>query len=179
MKTFIAKIIKASFISIIMSYALSVYAEVRNPEENFFQKSFGDYPEEIKLARELNKLGILIMFEQDECPYCYRMRTTILNQPAVQDYFKQYFSIFHVDIEGDTEIVDFDGKVMREKDFAFKVNRVRATPVFMFYDLDGKKVARYIGPTSTQDEFMLLGKYVVDKHYLTMSFTRFKQSQQL
>lgn len=171
--------IKISLMSMVLLYAQSATAGLNDPEENFFQKTFGDYKEELDLARGQGKTGILLMFEQDECPYCYRMRTTILNQPAVQNYFRQYFSIFHIDIEGDTEIVDFDGNEMPEKDFAFKVNRVRATPVLMFYDLQGKKIVRYTGPTSSQDEFMLLGKYVVDKHYLKMSFTRFKQSHQL
>jgi thioredoxin-related protein len=118
------------------------------------------------------------MFQQDDCPFCHRMRTTILNQAMVQDYFRQYFMIFHVDIEGDLEITDFDGQQTLEKDFAFRQNRVRATPVFAFFDLSGKRVARYIGAVNDAEEFMLLGKYVVDEKYESMSFNRYKREQQ-
>ena len=166
------------FVALILVFgAFQVNAETKDPEENFFQKSFGDFGEELELAKEQGKIGIMMMFEQDECPFCFRMRTTILNQSHVQEYFRKHFAIFHIDIEGDTEMVDFSGKEMPEKDFAFKVNRVRATPVLMFYDLNGNKIVKYTGPTSSVDEFMLLGKYVIDKQYLSMSFSRYKQNK--
>jgi thioredoxin-related protein len=82
--------------------------------------------------------------------------------------------IFPVDIEGDIEIYDMAGNPIKEKDFAFKVNRVRATPVFIFYNLKGEPVTRYTGPTSGVDDFMLLGNYVVDQEYTKESFTRYK-----
>lgn len=169
-------IVRVALSSLLLASSLC-FADTRDPEEHFFSTSFGDFSEELELAREDEKIGVLIMFEMDDCPYCYRMRTTILNQGAVQDYYRKYFSIFHVDIEGDKEIVDFEGVEMIEKDFAFKVNRVRATPVFMFYDLEGNKIAKYTGPTNDADEFLLLGRYVVDKQYQKMSFTRFKREQ--
>ena len=118
------------------------------------------------------------MFQQADCPYCHRMRTTVLNQVRVQDYYRENFLIFDVDIEGDIEITDFNGQQLLEKDFAFRKNRVRATPVFAFFDLNGKRVARYTGATPDVDEFMLLGNYVVNEIYKTMSFNRYKRDQQ-
>lgn len=153
-------------------------AETRDVDEYFFNQSLGDFSEELELAQEQGKQGILIMFEMDECPFCHRMKTTILNQKHVQDYFREHFLIFSVDIEGDVEVVDFQGKTTTEKDFAFKQNRVRATPVFAFFDLRGKRVARYTGATTSLDEFMQLGKYVAEGHYQRMSFTRYKLEQQ-
>jgi thioredoxin-related protein len=93
----------------------------------------------------------------------------------VQEYYRENFLIFHVDIEGDIEITDFHGQQMPEKDFAFRENRVRATPVFAFFDLGGNRVARYTGATTDVDEFMLLGKYVVDEKFTSMSFNRYKR----
>lgn len=153
-------------------------AEVRDPEAHFFNESFGNFAEELENAKDSDKKGVLIMFQQDECPYCHRMRTTILNQSKVQDYYRQHFLIFHVDIEGDLEITDFDAQQTIEKDFAFKQNRVRATPVFAFFDLNGKRIARYTGATNDVEEFMLLGQYVVDEIYKSMSFNRYKREQQ-
>ena len=114
----------------------------RDPGRYFFNQSFGDFSEELATARQEGKDGILLMFEMDECPFCHRMKTTVLNQPKVQDYFREHFLIFPVDVEGDIEIVDFTGKTETQKDFALKQFRVRATPVFAFFDLDGNLVAR-------------------------------------
>jgi thioredoxin-related protein len=151
-----------------------VHAETRDPETYFFNQTLGDFSDELAQAKAAGKKGILIMFEQDDCPFCARMKATVLNQSEVQNFYQKNFSIFHVDTEGDIEIHDMAGKAMSEKDFAFKVNRVRATPVFIFYNLEGKPVVRYTGPTSGVGEFMLLGQYAVDKKYYEESFTRYK-----
>ena len=157
------------FLGLMVSGSGFAAEKPRDPGQHFFNETFGDFSEE---------LGILVMFEMDECPFCHRMKTTILNQPDVQDYFREHFMIFPVDIEGDVEVVDFQGKTTTMKDFAFKQYRVRATPVFAFFDLDGKyiKRARFTGATKDKEEFMLLGKYVVDGAYKQQSFTRYKRS---
>ena len=150
----------------------------RDPYSYFFHDTFGDFPEELELAREQGKKGILFFFEMDECPFCHRMKDTVLNQPPVQDWFRERFLIFSVDVEGDTEVVDFQGNTMAAKDFAFRVNRVRATPVFLFVNLEGEPVARYTGATRDVDEFMWLGEFVADEHYRDMKFTPFKRAKQ-
>ena len=146
-------------------------------DQKFFDESLGDFSEEMTLAREQGKKGILLFFEMDECPFCHRMKTTILNQPEVIAYFKKHFLIYSVDIEGDVEINDFQGNAITQKDFAFKEHRVRATPVIAFFDLNGQRVARYTGATSTIEEFMWLGEFVVTEAYKTTSFNRFKQEK--
>lgn len=150
----------------------------RDPGQFFFNDSFWDFPEELANARNSGKKGILIMFEMDECPFCHRMKSTVLNQPEVQAYFREHFLIFPVDIEGDVEITDFKGRPTTMKDFAFQQYRVRATPVFAFFDLDGNYIerARFTGATRDKDEFMLLGRYVVDGVYKEQTFTRYKRA---
>ncbi|PLY14314.1 MAG: thioredoxin [Sedimenticola sp.] len=151
----------------------------RDPGQYFFDQSLGDFSEELELAKENGKKAILIMFEMDECPFCHRMKQTVLNQPEIQDYYKENFMVFSVDIEGDVEMTDFKGQVLSQKDFAFKGNRVRATPVFAFFDLNGDPIkgARFTGATNGPEEFMWLGEYVVDGVYNEMSFTRYKRGK--
>jgi len=160
--------------------AATAYADggkPRDPGTHFFNDTFGNFQEELDTARAEGKKGVLLMFEMDECPFCHYMKTRILNQPDVQDYFREHFLIFSVDIEGDIEITDFAGTTTTMKDFALK-NRVRATPVFAFFDLDGNyiKRARLTGKANNSDEFMLLGRYVVEGAYTTGSFTRYKRA---
>ncbi|MBD3620353.1 MAG: thioredoxin fold domain-containing protein [Chromatiales bacterium] len=149
----------------------------RDPYQHFFQDTFGDFQEELEMARDEGKKGVLIFFEMDECPFCHRMKQYVLNQPAVQDYYRENFRIFAVDIEGDIEITDFQGNLTKQKDFAFKQNQVRATPVFAFFDLEGNRVARYTGAPSGVEEFMWLGEFVADGHYNDTTFIKYKRDR--
>jgi thioredoxin-related protein len=159
--------------------AVAAAAADEVPVEGFFNQSFWDFGEELQNARDADKSGILIMFEMDECPFCHRMKNSVLNRRDVQEYFQQHFLVFAVDIEGDIEMTDFDGSETVMKDFAFRQNRVRATPVFAFYDLDGQPIkrARYTGATRDAEEFLLLGRYVVEGAYEQTSFTRYKRQR--
>ncbi len=152
-------------------------AESRDPATHFFDETWGDLQEELATASAEGKQGVLIFFELDECPFCHRMKRSVLNQPGVQAYFRKHFRIFTIDIEGDVEMVDFQGNATTQKDFAFKANRVRATPVMVFYDLEGKEIMRYTGATSGAQEFLWLGQFVTEGHYQKMRFTKYKRQQ--
>ena len=158
---------------------LTVCAAETRDAAAFFNETFGDFHEELQNARDQGKKGILLMFEMDECPFCHRMKRTVLNQAAVQDYFHEHFLVFSVDTEGDIEITDFQGNPTTQKDFALKQFRVRATPVFQFVDLDGNPMprGRYTGATRDTDEFLWLGEYVVGGHAETTTFTQFKKDR--
>ncbi|MHB8166208.1 MAG: thioredoxin family protein [Sulfuricella sp.] len=132
------------------------------------------YHTELAVVRKEGKMGILLMYEQEGCPYCQRMKETVLNQSEVQDYYRQRFLVFSIDIKGDNPRVDFSGKETTEKKFAAE-QRVRATPVFVFYDLDGKPMTRFTGVSKDVNEFMLLGRYVAGGFWKTMPFTKYEQ----
>jgi thioredoxin-related protein len=152
----------------------------RDPYQFFFEQSLGDLTEELEIAREEGKQGVFLFFEMDECPFCHRMKQTVLNQPEVQEYFKQHFHSLAIDIEGDIDIVDFEGSDTTQKEFASK-NRVRATPMLAFYDLEGNRLFKYVGAPSGMEEFMWMGEYIVNQVYLqkddsgrNIRFTRYK-----
>jgi thioredoxin-related protein len=163
---------------IILSLSTNLCAEdPRDPYKFFFNESWGDLPEEIEKAKEEKKSGVLVFFEMDECPFCHYMKTNVLNQPEVQEYFRKHFINIVIDIEGDIEMVNFKGKPVKQKDFAFKENRVRATPVIAFFDFNGKRVHRHIGKTNGVQEFLWMGEYVVDGSYKEMPFIRYKRKK--
>jgi thioredoxin-related protein len=165
------------FLITLLVPAIAWSGQTRDPQEYFFQETFGDFQEELETAKADGKEGILLFFEMDECPFCHRMKTTVLNQTEVQEYFRQHYRIFSVDIEGDVPVVDFDGTEMKAKDFSFKKHRVRATPVIAFFDLKGERVFRYTGATSGPEEFLWMGEFVADKHYDKTSFSRYKREK--
>jgi thioredoxin-related protein len=166
------------FLVFLSSPLTTAAAATRDPGVYFFQETFGNFQEELAQARQEGRKGVLLFFEQADCPFCHRMKTTVLNQSDVQDYYRKHFRIFSVDIEGDLEVTDFEGRTSTQKDFAFRQFQVRATPVFAFIGLDGKPVTRFTGPTRNAGEFLLLGEYVVDGHYRSETFTQFKRDRQ-
>ncbi len=161
-----------AFVALLLSVCLIAVSQA---EETFFSETFGDFQEELSTAKEEGKKGIFVFFEMDECPFCHRMKTTIFNQPDVIEAMRRDFLAFRWDIEGDTEVVDFDGEQGTMKQLAEKKYRVRATPVMVFFDLNGKPVLRYTGPTRTKREFLWMIEYVRDGHYRDISFARFKR----
>lgn len=140
--------------------------------DKFFDPSLGDFPAEVAAARKAGKQGILLMFEVDGCPFCRKMRQQVLSRDEVQAYFRRHFSIFSVDVLGDQPLTDFGGREITEKKWAREL-RVRATPTFIFLDLDGRELARYTGATKDAQEFMQLGRYVVEGHHRQHSFEQF------
>lgn len=163
---------------LLVSPLISVAVETRDPAEHFFHPSFElDLREELQTARDEGKKGLFIMFDNAECPWCAKMKATILNQVPVQDYFRKHFIVLEVDTEGSDMITDFNGKQLRHKDFSLKHNRVRATPVFLFFDTNGKQLVKYTGATRNLNEFMWLGEFVVDDHYKSKRFAVYKRER--
>jgi len=168
------KIIAACLL-IFFSIGASI-AETRDAETNFFDLKLGDFQNELVTAREEGKTGILIMFEQVDCPFCLHMKNTILNQSEVQEYYHQHFLIFPVDIHGSLPMQDFTGEETTEKAFSAEHN-VYGTPTFDFFDLEGKRITRFPGTAKNVNEFMLLGKCVAEGDCKQISFAAYKKKQ--
>ncbi len=150
----------------------------RDPMTHFFDQSFGNLKEELVQAKVEGKTGILVMFNDPDCPWCQKMKATVMSRPEVQDYYRKHFRLLHIDTRGDTVMTDFTGREMSEKDFAFKEHRVRATPVFVFFGLDGKPMLRFTGVTADTEEFLWLGEFVVSGAYKNSNFTAYKRVRQ-
>jgi len=142
-------------------------------EEIPFEKaSFLNLKEDLQEAKEEGKY-LFIMFEQESCPFCDKMRRVTFQDPRVKEYFTKHFYMVRIDIKGANPVIYFDGKEMTERELAHKF-RVRATPHFVFFDQSGKpilSVPGYIPP----EEFLLIGKYIAEGYYKKMSFFKFKR----
>lgn len=156
---------------------MTAWAQSSWAQGGFFDESFGNYREELEAAKDAGKQGIFVFFHMEECPFCHRMRNTIMTEPDVIALYKAHFLNFEIDIEGSNEVTDFDGTVSTALQMSEKKYRVRATPVMMIFDLEGKPLVRYTGPTRTKEEFKLLAQYVIDGAYKTMPFTKYKRQQ--
>lgn len=159
----------AAIVLTALFYAAPATAEFRTESMD------NDYPDEIAVAAEDGK-RLVLFFHQFGCPYCDKMRARVLPQPKIVDYFSKNFVMIESNVKGNLDVVMPDGTEGNERAFARKI-RVRATPVFIFYDPDGTPALRTTGFLDT-DRFHLAGKYVVDGvHKTGKSFFRYIQEQ--
>ncbi|MEO8144666.1 MAG: thioredoxin family protein [Betaproteobacteria bacterium] len=152
-------------------------AQAADGWDKFFELSFGDLRAEAADAKKDGKLGLLIMYHFDDCPYCARMKSEVLSRPGVQAHFRKTFRAIAIDTRGSQQITGFDGRTLPENEFARTVG-LRGTPTFQFYGVDGTLLATHAGAIYDPAEFMLLGDYVASGAYRTASFTVYRQSRQ-
>lgn len=174
---------------ILLSFTVSAWAQgPRDPYEYFFHQTFGNLEEELETAREEGKKAVFVFFEMDECRWCKKMKETILSQPDVQDWYREHFLNLAINVEGDVEMVDFQGDELSEKRFAIistaknerdlaRSEYKKPTPYFVFFDLQGQRLASLAGIVKNKQEFLKLGQYVIDGEYQNMSFSKYKRAK--
>lgn len=134
-----------------------------------------DFKDEIEAAAEENK-NLILFVHQDGCPYCDKMRARVHPHPKVMNYFSKHFVMIETNKRGSLEVVTPEGKTTTERDYARKL-RVRATPVFVFFDKKGKEALRTTGYMDAE-RFYLAGRYVTEGVYKKkISFFRYLQNQ--
>ena len=111
----------------------------------WFKQSFLILPEDIDEAARRGR-RVMLYFYQDGCPYCLKMLRDNLGQKALAEKTRKYFDVISINIWGDREVVDVDGKAAAEKEFARSL-RIQFTPTLLMFDESGKVVLRLNGYT--------------------------------
>jgi thioredoxin-related protein len=147
-------------------------AELRDPNA-FFTLNMGDLKNELAEARSTGRQALLVVFEQEGCPGCAHMRRNVFTRADVQDYYGKHFVALSVDIHGSVPLKDTSARDATEKSYAQGL-KVRATPTFVFFDLKGTEIVRFVGPLETADEFLLLGQFVATGAYKKGTFAQYR-----
>jgi thioredoxin-related protein len=143
---------------------------------NFFTGTSVNLKQESELATEQSKKGLLIFYSTPVCPFCKRMKKTVLNQPEVQHFFKENFRTIDLNILDKRPISNFSGNQTTPSEFA-KSNRIRVTPTLIFYDLEGERLFKQVGIIVDSQEFIWLGEFVLEERYNHESFVQFKRKK--
>ncbi len=117
----------------------------------WFKESFLDLREDVREAEKANK-RVVLMFTQDNCPYCNLLVERNLSQRGIEDTLKTKFDVIAINMWGDREVVGLDGKALSEKNFAAAL-KVQFTPTLMFFDEGGNTILRlngYVPPARMQ-----------------------------
>jgi len=148
----------------------------RDAMEHFFHPFLGDLREELAEATAGGRKGMLVMYHFEECPACTEMKRTVLNQPAVQDWYRNTFRVIAIDTRGAQPITGLDGRTLPESEYA-RALQIRGTPTFDFYAPHGARAYRHVGGLYSVDEFLLLGRFVASGAHRTQSFAEFRKAQ--
>ncbi len=107
--------------------------------QSWFGGTFLDMKEDLESASEAGKRFVVI-FEQRGCIYCKKLHEEILAIKQVNDYVRENFVVVQLNLWGDREVTDFDGKVMSEKKLARRWGILNTpTAIFFIDDLKGKE----------------------------------------
>lgn len=137
---------------------------------SWFKNSFLDLGEDVREAADAKK-RLLLFFYQDGCPYCNALVERNLSQKDILDKMRKNFDVIAINMWGDREVVDIDGKEYKEKTFAEKM-RVQFTPTLIFFNEKGSKVLRLNGYRSPR-RFSYDLDYVIQKKEHAISYRDF------
>ncbi len=110
---------------------------------SWFKEGFLDLKDDLAEARAAGKRLILV-FTQDGCPYCNLLVERNFSQKDIVELMQRRFDTLAINLWGDREVTDLDGRVLTEKTFAAAL-KVQFTPTLLFFDEDGKVVLRLNG----------------------------------
>jgi thioredoxin-related protein len=109
----------------------------------WFKQSFLDIREDIEEASQAGR-RLVLYFYQDGCPYCKKLLEINFSQKDIVDKTRQRLDVIAINMWGDREVIDFDGRPTTEKEFAADL-KVMFTPTMLFLDEQGKVVMRLNG----------------------------------
>jgi len=137
---------------------------------DWFKDSFLDLSDDIEEATESGK-RFAIIFQQDGCPYCNALIERNFSQQEIVNKSQKHFDFTTINIWGDREVTNLDGKDYIEKTFAQEM-KVQFTPTIIFYDEQGR-IALRINGYHRPDIFSLELDYVLGKHEKTTTYRDF------
>ncbi|WP_299737888.1 thioredoxin family protein [uncultured Roseobacter sp.] len=81
---------------------------------DWMRDTFKDLREDLEEANAEGK-RLVLMIEQRGCIYCTKMHEDVFPREEIASYIRDNFFVVQVNLHGDTEITDFDGEVLSEK----------------------------------------------------------------
>ncbi|MCR9274371.1 MULTISPECIES: thioredoxin family protein [Mameliella] len=99
----------------------------KNP---WMRDTFKDLREDLDEANAEGK-RLVLFFEQRGCIYCKKMHEEVFTDPEVSEFIAENYFVVQLNLHGSTEVTDFDGEVLQEREMARKW-RVLFTPTIVF-----------------------------------------------
>ncbi|WP_324754255.1 thioredoxin family protein [Roseovarius sp. Pro17] len=101
------------------SFALAEMGDDGLHKQDWLRDTFKDLNEDLAEANAEGK-RLVVMVEQRGCIYCAKMHEEVFSREDVASYIRENFFVIQVNLHGDTEMTDFDGETLTEKQAARK-----------------------------------------------------------
>lgn len=88
-------------------------------KSSWMRNTFKDLREDLSDANAEGK-RLMVMIEQRGCIYCKKMHEEVYVVPEIENYIEDHYFVVQINMFGDTEVTDFDGSVMSERDMVQK-----------------------------------------------------------
>lgn len=109
----------------------------------WFKNSFLDLRDDVAEAAA-SKKRVILYFYQDGCPYCKKLLETNFALRDIETRTRDNFDVIAINIWGDREVSDMQGRTLTEKQFAADL-KVMFTPTLLFLDEQGAVALRVNG----------------------------------
>jgi len=136
----------------------------------WFKLSFLDLREDLDEAKR-NKRGLIIYFGRHDCPYCKALLEHNWGMPDIVKYTRAHFDVVAIDVLGNRQVTDLNGKEQSEKAFAI-ASQAQFTPTLYLYDNRGKLALKLTGYRPPY-QFRAALEYTADHHQLEGSFRQY------
>jgi len=100
----------------------------------WIEDTFLDLREDLADANA-NGQRLMVMIEQRGCIYCSRMHEQVWVVPDILQMLEEDFYVVRINMHGSTEVTDFDGAVMEEREIARRWRNM-FTPTILFFPED-------------------------------------------
>lgn len=97
----------------------------------WIEETFLDLREDLAEANA-NGQRLMVMIEQRGCIYCSRMHEEVWVQPDILQMLEEDFYVLRINMHGSTEVTDFDGETMEEREIARRWRNL-FTPTILFF----------------------------------------------
>ena len=159
--------------SVGMASAEAVMGDDGLHKTDWMRDTFKDLREDLAEANAEGR-RLMLLVEQRGCIYCDKMHKETFPHPVVDQLIRDNYFVVQINLHGDTEIVDFDGEELSEKQ-AMRKWGVLFTPTMMFLPVEveaGQTALQAavsvmpgaFGPGTTQDmlTWVLEERYALD-----------------
>ncbi len=97
---------------------------------DWMRDTFKDLSEDLDEANAEGK-RLLLMVEQRGCIYCTKMHEEVFPREEVANFIRENYFVVQINLHGSTEVVDFDGETLEEREMARKWGLL-FTPTLVF-----------------------------------------------
>ncbi len=97
---------------------------------DWMRDTFKDLSEDLAEANAEGK-RLLLLVEQRGCIYCKKMHEEVLSREDVASYIEENYFVVQLNLHGSTEVTDFDGETLEERDITRKWG-LMFTPTMIF-----------------------------------------------